>query len=71
MVSSLSNIDPDRVIKFEDQLEMLAIMSAMTVVECGKEFDPQENSAMWDALYKGYVMTRDNRTDFETIEDAK
>ena len=59
---------PDEVIKFDDQVSMLAIMSAMTVVECGSQWNPQKNSAMWDEMYKGYIMARENRTDFNSID---
>lgn len=70
-VSDMANISADEVIDFNDQVTMLGIMSAMTAVECGRQFNPQENSALWDALYKGYVMARENSTDFEHITDAK
>lgn len=69
-VCEFSHVDPDASITFNDQVTMLNIMSAMTVVECGNTFNPQKNSALWDALYKAYVMVRENKTDFNSVQDA-
>lgn len=70
-VVKLSDVAADTVIKFDDMVTMLRIMSAMTVVECGNNWDPQRNNNLWDGLYKGYMMARSNTTDFESIDDAK
>ena len=70
-VAKMSNVGIDQKISFDDQLVMLGIMSAMTVVECGVLWNPQHNSALWDALYKGYKMVREHKTNFSSVEDAK
>lgn len=67
-VCNLANMYETTIIDFNDQMQMLSLMSAMTVVENGAEFNPQTNSAIWDAMYKGYKMAQANVTDFAFVE---
>lgn len=68
-VADIVGINCDTEIKFDDTIVMLRLISAMCVVENGKEYDPQKNNELWSALYKGYMMARENTTDFLNIED--
>lgn len=62
-VADTSNVGIDEPIVFTDMVRMLRIMSAMCTMENGKQWDPQNNSTLWKALYQGYIMARENSTD--------
>lgn len=70
-VSEYSHIGPDEIIDFNNMPAILGIMGGMTIVECGRAYDPQENGYYWSAMYKGYQMVRHNRFDGEYIHDPK
>ena len=67
-VCDVSHLSESTVIDFNNQVQMLALMSAMTVVENGAAYNPQQNSTIWDAMYKGYKMAQANVTDFAFVE---
>ena len=67
-VCDLAHMYESTIIDFNDQMQMLALMSAMTVVENGAAYNPQQNSTIWDAMYKGYKMAQANVTDFAFVE---
>lgn len=69
-VSNSVGIPCDTKISFKNMTVMLRLMSAMCCQENGKEYDPQNNNDLWAALYKGYMMARDNVTDFSKIDDT-
>lgn len=68
-VANAVGINQDTPFEFKNMIVMLRLMSAMCVVENGEKFDPQKNNTLWSALYKGYIMARENTTDFLSIED--
>lgn len=49
---------------------MMLVLSAMTRMENGNEWDPAEKPELWTALYEGYIMARENLSDFKTLADA-
>ena len=67
-VCEISHLSRNQVIDFNDQIAMLSLIGAMTVVECGNAFNPSKNADLWSAMYKGYVMARENHTDFSKID---
>lgn len=69
-VADTSNVGIDEPIVFTDMVRMLRIMSAMCVMENGKQWDPQSDSTLWKALYQGYIMARENR-DYITYQGNK
>lgn len=69
-VAKHSNVGIDEHLVFSDTMRMLRIMSAMCMMENGAKYDPQTNSTLWSALYEGYIMARENKTDFASIEGA-
>lgn len=62
-------IKADTKIEFKNQMVMLRLMSAMCVVENGADFDPQQDDKLWEDMYLGYLMARENATNFESIKD--
>lgn len=64
-VADTSNVGIDEPIVFTDMVRMLRIMSAMCAMENGKQWDPQNNSTLWEALYQGYIMARENNTNVQ------
>ena len=68
-VATSVGIKADTKIEFKNQMVMLRLISAMCVVENGTDFDPQQDFDLWDDMYRGYVMARENTTDFESIKE--
>ena len=58
-------------VKFGDTTVMLRVMGAMCAMENGNEYNPSNNPSIWDAMYKGYIMARENSTDFASINDPQ
>lgn len=56
-------------IKLKDTITMLRVMSAMCAYENGVKYDPQKNNELWQALYHGYIMARENTTDYLSIDE--
>lgn len=69
-VSLAAHLNPDVEISFNDYGTMMLIMSAMTRMENGNAWDPEDNHELWTALYEGYIMARENSSNFKAIEDA-
>lgn len=67
-VCDFSQLSADTEIDFNNQIQMLSLLRGMTIVENGRAYDPEKNSAMWDAMYKGYKMAQANVTNFEYVE---
>lgn len=68
-VETVTGIDRNQQIQFNDTITMLLIMSAMCQMENGIQYNPQKNSDLWEALYQGYFMARENTTDFANLYD--
>lgn len=62
-VAQTTGIDADATIEFSNTMAMLSIMSAMCQMENGVRWNPQKKTELWQKLYKGYMMARENRTD--------
>lgn len=60
-VSKETGIDLDEKLEFSDMTRILRLMSAMCVMENGREYDPQNDSVLWKALYEGYIMAREGK----------
>ena len=69
-VSMTAHLNPDVEISFKDYGTMMLVLSAMTRMENGNEWDPAEKPELWTALYEGYIMARENTSDFKTLADA-
>ena len=49
---------------------MMQLLAAMTRMENGNEWDPMDDNSLWTAMYEGYIMARENKTDFKNLADA-
>ena len=57
-VARLSLMPADERLDFNNMTQMLMLVSAMTVVECGSNYNPQDNPEYWKAMYDGYIDVR-------------
>ena len=57
-ICRVTGYDQDEKVNFNDMIKMLRIMSAMCQMENGRQFDPQNDKALWQALYDGYISAR-------------
>lgn len=69
-VSLATHLDPDVEIKFGDYTVMMQLLAAMTRMENGNEWDPMDVNDLWTAMYEGYIMARENTSDFKHLADA-
>ena len=53
-----SGLSADQKLSFDDQVDMLLLVSAMCRVENGNKYNPQQNSQLWKAMYDGYIDAR-------------
>ena len=61
-VCKMMDVTPDYEITFDNQPMVCMLMSAMTVVENGKDWNPMTNYlTLWTHLYDGYILARGAR----------
>ena len=61
-VCKFMGVEPDHELVFGNQVDILILMSAMTVVENGNDYNPQrEYLTLWKPMYEGYLMAREGR----------
>lgn len=57
-VAKFMNEQPDYEVDFNNMEDMLMLVSAMTVVENGKDYNPQQRiTDLWRPMYYGYKMS--------------
>lgn len=69
-VSMAAHLDADLEIEFGDYSAMMNLLAAMTRMENGNQWDPMANHDMWVAMYEGYIMARENLSNFKNLADV-